>query len=137
MAPYVGGKYNTIPSKYYYSTGVYVCPSPRDASDTGAMTSYCYATVNGWANRDKGVNLTQISKNKFKLASVGLLADSAFQDYNDPASGFVIGIPNVSSWSSSLRNRHSKGLNILYLDGHAQYQKAGLGESLKVIFTAY
>ncbi|MEI8245533.1 MAG: DUF1559 domain-containing protein [Lentisphaerota bacterium] len=139
LAPYVNEKYNTVPGQYYYISGVYACPSPREIADAGgsaAMTSYCYATVSGWSTRALGVNLTQISK-KFKLTQVGILADSAFLDYTDSPS-MVVGIPNNTKQAAAvLRNRHSKGLNILYLDGHVLYQKAGISQSLAAIFTAY
>ena len=140
LAPYVNEKYNTVAGQYYYIKGVYACPSPREPGDSGgsaAMTSYCYATVSGWSTRSLGVNLTQISKKKFKLSAVGLLADSAFLDYTDSPS-MVVGIPNnTKQAAAALRNRHSKGLNILYLDSHAEYRKAIIGESLAPVFTAF
>lgn len=141
LAPYVNEKYYTVPGQYYYIKGVYACPSPRERGDSGgsaAMTSYCYATVSGYSGglADKGVNLKLISL-KFKLTQVGILGDSAFLDYDDSPS-MKIGIPNnTKQWGAALRNRHAKGLNILYLDGHVLYRKAVLGESLAPIFTAY
>jgi prepilin-type processing-associated H-X9-DG protein/prepilin-type N-terminal cleavage/methylation domain-containing protein len=134
LQDYVGAKANvSAPWQDWYKGSVYMCPSGQDR--VNCMISYVYSTILAWDDRTKGVNKRWISKIK-SLSSVGFITDGGRTAYNPPVS-FVVGEVGETDSGKALRNRHSEGLNILYLDGHAAYQKAKIGDSLEETFSAY
>lgn len=117
------------PAYPYYRNTIFECKSDTDRVIGGTeSTSYIYAFIFWTYYSTNDIFALKISS----PSTTGILADgwgSTVMPYR-----VVADVEKGRDSSMQLRIRHSKGTNILFCDGHADYKKALYGESLKNMF---
>ena len=127
LATYCNSHYDATHYPKYHGN-VFDCPSFSYTGVDAPICDYTYHLL-FWPLSAYSINLLKI-KNPSKA---GIIGDGGVDtgDYRNAK----IGIADEGSTSSRyLRNRHRKGLNILFCDGHATWQSTNLNDNLGSIF---
>jgi prepilin-type processing-associated H-X9-DG protein len=131
LAPYCNAHYDSVTPPAYHDS-VFDCPSFSYISSDCDIGDYTYHLLfwplypddKAYSNPLKGV------KNPSKT---GIIADGG-RNSGHYANSKIGVIDEDWTLARFLRNRHRKGLNILYCDGHAEWKAADLNDNLSAIF---
>lgn len=117
---------------YYFTT--YSLPDYQDSAVKRPTAMWAYSWINygynaafiggniaGWAGPASDLPSQRVSK--LKTPSRTILMADAFEANSPQRSYFVISTNASTSPACSIHDRHSKGANLSWCDGHVSYQK--------------
>ena len=132
LAPYCNSHYDAVVYPRYHGT-VFDCPSFSYTGIDGKIGDYTYHLLFWPLYPDLPRAYSTNTQGIKSPSKAGIVADGGIDNGSNITA--KIGIADEDAvLARYLRNRHRKGLNILFCDGHAMWQAANLNDNFSSVF---